>query len=82
MLYLMCVVAVKVADKMQKELTGKRSEVDTLRSKTRWLEDKLESVQRVQYLNSFLLGNLSNNFLPHNEEGVDVKFTWKYYFVI
>ncbi|KAJ8297507.1 hypothetical protein KUTeg_024038 [Tegillarca granosa] len=38
--------AVKVADKMQKELTGKRSEVDTLRSKTRWLEDKLESVQR------------------------------------
>ena len=39
--------AVKVADKMQKEVTSKRSEVDSLRTKVRWQEDKLETIARV-----------------------------------
>lgn len=39
--------AVKVADKMQKEVTLKRSEIDSLKTKVRWLEDKLDSLTRV-----------------------------------
>ncbi|XP_021375786.1 coiled-coil domain-containing protein 158-like isoform X9 [Mizuhopecten yessoensis] len=38
--------AVKVADKMQKEVTLKRSEIDSLKTKVRWLEDKLDSLSR------------------------------------
>lgn len=36
--------AVKVADKMQKEVTAKRSLVDTLQSKVRWLEDQIDTL--------------------------------------
>lgn len=39
--------AVKVADKMQKEVTLKRNEIDSLKTKMRWYEDKLDSLSRV-----------------------------------
>nr|XP_034303301.1 coiled-coil domain-containing protein 158-like isoform X7 [Crassostrea gigas] len=38
--------AVKVADKMQKEVTLKRNEIDSLKTKMRWYEDKLDSLSR------------------------------------
>ncbi|XP_056011358.1 coiled-coil domain-containing protein 158-like isoform X2 [Ostrea edulis] len=38
--------AVKVADKMQKEVTLKRNEIDSLKTKVRWYEDKLDSLSR------------------------------------
>ena len=40
-------IAVKVADKMQKEVTAKRSLVDTLQSKVRWLEDQIDTLIKV-----------------------------------
>ena len=39
--------AVKVAGKMQKEVTEKRGQIDSLYSKIRWLEDKLEHHRKV-----------------------------------
>ncbi|KAL5012853.1 hypothetical protein ScPMuIL_011404 [Solemya velum] len=38
--------AVRVADKVQKQMTAKRSEMDSLNSKVRWVQDKLESVTK------------------------------------
>ena len=37
----------KVADKMQKEVTAKRSLVDTLQSRVRWLEDQIDNLIKV-----------------------------------
>lgn len=45
--YLCLSTAVKVADKMQKEVTLKRNEIDSLKTKMRWYEDKLDSLSRV-----------------------------------
>ena len=38
----------KVAGKMQKEVTSKRSQLDQLKSKIYWLEECLESVSKVR----------------------------------
>ena len=43
-------LAVKVADKMQKEVTAKRSLVDTLQSKVRWLEDQIDTLIKVLHI--------------------------------
>ena len=42
--------AVKMADKMQKEVTAKRSLVDTLQSKIRWFQDQVDSLIKVHEL--------------------------------
>jgi hypothetical protein len=39
--------AIKVAGKMQKEVTAKRGQVDALHSKVYWLEECLESSNKV-----------------------------------
>ena len=41
------VSAVKVAGKMQKEVTEKRSEIDSLHSKIHWLEECMEAAAKV-----------------------------------
>jgi hypothetical protein len=40
-------IAVKVAGKMQRAVTEKRGEIDSLQSKIRWLEDSLEVSKKV-----------------------------------
>lgn len=50
--YLYLSTAVKVADKMQKEVTLKRNEIDSLKTKMRWYEDKLDSLSRVGHCSS------------------------------
>ena len=47
--FMLFYVAVKVADKMQKEVTAKRSLVDTLQSKVRWLEDQIDTLIKVHH---------------------------------
>ena len=42
--------AVKVAGKMQKEVTEKRSHIDTLNTKVRWLEESLDNILKVKFL--------------------------------
>ena len=42
--------AVKMADKMQKEVTAKRSLVDTLQSKIRWFQDQVDGLIKVHEL--------------------------------
>jgi hypothetical protein len=42
-----CVAVVKAAGKMQKEVTEKRSEIDTVMGQIRMLEEKLEAANRV-----------------------------------
>ena len=44
--------AVKVADKMQKEVTAKRSMLDTLQSKIRWYQDQIDTLLKVQLFES------------------------------
>ena len=39
--------AVKMADKMQKEVTAKRSHVDSLQSKIRWYQDQIDTLLKV-----------------------------------
>lgn len=51
-------IAVKVADKMQKEVTLKRNEIDSLKTKMRWYEDKLDSLSRVSLLTLSLLSRV------------------------
>ena len=49
--------AVKVAGKMQKEVTEKRSQIDTLNTKVRWLEESLDNILKVNsYLDKNMLG--------------------------
>ena len=45
--FILNVVAVKVAGKMQKAVTEKRGEIDSLQSKLRWLEECLEAALKV-----------------------------------
>ena len=54
-LFINLYIAVKVADKMQKEVTLKRNEIDSLKTKMRWYEDKLDSLSRVSLLTLSLL---------------------------
>lgn len=39
--------AVKTADKLQKEVTAKRSLVDTLQSKIRWYQEQIDTLLKV-----------------------------------
>ena len=39
--------AVKVADKMQRTVTEKRGEIDSLQSRLRWLEECMETANKV-----------------------------------
>lgn len=43
--------AVKVAGKMQKEVTEKRSQIDSLNSKMSWLQESLDSAVKVSLTN-------------------------------
>ena len=46
----------KVAGKMQKEVTEKRSEIDSLHSKIHWLEECMEAAAKVEfYITPFYL---------------------------
>ncbi|KAK3100547.1 hypothetical protein FSP39_021619 [Pinctada imbricata] len=63
--------AVKVADKMQKEVTLKRGEIDSMKTKIRWLEDKVDSLSRER--NSLegdkdRLKTSLNKSLTHNQQ--------------
>ncbi|XP_052078619.1 coiled-coil domain-containing protein 158-like isoform X5 [Mytilus californianus] len=63
--------AVKVADKMQKEVTLKRSEIDSLKTKVRWLEDKLDSLTRDRHSlenDKDRLKSTLNKTLTHNQQ--------------
>lgn len=57
-LFINLYIAVKVADKMQKEVTLKRNEIDSLKTKMRWYEDKLDSLSRVSLLTLSLLSRI------------------------
>lgn len=57
-LFINLYIAVKVADKMQKEVTLKRNEIDSLKTKMRWYEDKLDSLSRVSLLTLSLLSRV------------------------
>ncbi|XP_022320777.2 uncharacterized protein LOC111122998 isoform X3 [Crassostrea virginica] len=63
--------AVKVADKMQKEVTLKRNEIDSLKTKMRWYEDKLDSLSRerngLEHDKDRLKTSL-NKSLTHNQQ--------------
>ena len=52
------VLAVRYADKMQKEITNKRSEVDNLQSKLRKLDDKVDLLIKVGYHLSKYITNI------------------------
>ena len=41
------IVAVRVAGRMQKEVTMKRGQIDTLNSKLLWLEETLQNMNAV-----------------------------------
>ena len=45
-------VAVRVAESMQKKVTAKRGEIDTLQIKIHWLEERLDAALKVLYTRS------------------------------
>ncbi|PVD34614.1 hypothetical protein C0Q70_05890 [Pomacea canaliculata] len=63
--------AVKVADKIQKEMTAKRSEVDSVRSKLRKLEEKYETLAKektmVERDKDSLKSSLAQSLLHSNQ---------------
>ena len=68
-------IAVKVADKMQKEVTAKRSLVDTLQSKVRWLEDQIDTLIKVGIMHwvlSMILKIEVSDIFFENQESLGV----------
>lgn len=41
-------IVVKFADKIQTEVTAKRGEIDKLNSKVRWMEERIEVLEKVR----------------------------------
>ena len=49
-------IAVKVAGKMQKEVTDKRGQIDTLQTRIRWLEECLDAAIKVSIQAPYVSG--------------------------
>lgn len=47
-------IVVKFADKIQTEVTAKRGEIDKLNSKVRWMEERIEVLEKVRAYVIFL----------------------------
>lgn len=58
-------IVVKFADKIQTEVTAKRGEIDKLNSKVRWMEERIEVLEKVRAYVIFLCVCFFRTFLAY-----------------